>query len=47
MIDLKHTETMDNAVRRQLAKRPAGWFRAAAKAIVKVMTRDWKDWKSA
>jgi hypothetical protein len=36
-----------NAVRRDLAKRPANWLHTAAKAMAKVMTRDWKDWKSA
>ena len=36
-----------DAVRRDLAKRPAGWLHTAAKAMVKVMNRDWKDWKNA
>jgi hypothetical protein len=36
-----------DAIRRDLARRPAGWLRAAAKAMVKAVTRDWKDWKSA
>ncbi len=35
------------AVRRDLAKRPAGWLRTAAKAMAKATIRDWKDWKSA
>jgi hypothetical protein len=36
-----------DAIRRDLTKRPAGWLYAAAKPMVKVMTRDYKDWKSA
>ena len=34
------------AVRRDFDKRPSGWLRAAAKAMVKATTRDWKDWKN-
>lgn len=36
-----------DAVGRDLAKRPTGWLHAAAKAMVKAVTHDWKDWKSA
>src|SRR5262249_19946737 len=36
-----------DAIRRDLAKRPAGWLHNAAKAMVKVVTGDCKDWKSA
>ena len=36
-----------DAIRRDLVKRPAGWLRSASKAMVKTMTRDWKDWKNA
>jgi hypothetical protein len=36
-----------DAIRRDVAKRPASWLHNAAKAMVKVMTRDWKDWKNA
>lgn len=34
------------AIRRDLAKRPARWLRAAAKAMAKETRRDWKDWKN-
>ena len=33
------------AIRRDLAKRPASWLHNAAKGMVKAVTRDWKDWK--
>jgi len=36
-----------DAVRRDLVKRPADWLRSASKAMVKTMTRDWKDWRDA
>ena len=36
-----------DAIRRDLTKRPAGWLHIAANAMVKSVTRDWKDWKSA
>jgi hypothetical protein len=36
-----------DAIRRDLKKRPANWLYAAAKPMVKVINRDYKDWKSA
>jgi hypothetical protein len=34
------------AIMRDLAKRPARWLRAAASAMTKATTRDWKKWKN-
>jgi hypothetical protein len=34
------------AVRRDLDRRPSGWLREAAKAMVKATARDWEDWRS-
>ena len=33
------------SVRHDVAKRPPRWLHSAAKAMVKVMIQDWKDWK--
>jgi len=35
------------AIRRDLARRPADWLLAAARAMVKSVRRDWKTWKKA
>jgi hypothetical protein len=34
-------------IRRDLARRPAGWLLEAARAMVKSVRRDWKAWRKA
>jgi uncharacterized protein (DUF2252 family) len=41
------TKKAVNAIKHDLTKRSANWLHSAAKAMVKVTARDWRDWKSA
>ncbi len=41
------TPQASNGVRRDLMRRPARWLHTAAKAMVRALIRDWKDWKNS